>query len=69
MALVRIPTIKPRVKGHHVNNYKFRISEELECKLKGQNKYSMHAIMLLLKEKNKKPKGKSNKKSAILQTL
>ena len=31
--LVRIVIIKSRVKEHLVNNYKYTIGEELECKL------------------------------------
>ena len=63
MALVRIAAIKSRVKGHLVNNYKYTTGEELECKLEAQNKYSSDAIMVLAKEKNKKSKGKTYKKS------
>ena len=62
LALVRIATIKSQVKGRHVNNYKYMIGEELECKLEAQNKYSSHAIIVLAKEKNKKSKGKTCKK-------
>ena len=62
MVLVRIATIKSRVKGHHVNNYKYTIGEELECKLEVQNRYSTHAIMALANEKNEKSKGKTSKK-------
>ena len=45
-----------------VNNYKYTIGEELECKLEAQSKYSSHAIMVLAKDKNKKSKGKTSKK-------
>ena len=41
----------------------YTIYEELECKLEVQNKYSSHAIMVLAKEKNKKSKRKTSKKS------
>ena len=41
----------------------YTIGEELECKLEVQNKYSSHAIMVLAKEKNKKSKRKTSKKS------
>ena len=58
MALVKIATIKSRVKGHHINNYKYTIDEELECKLEAQNKYNSHAVMELAKKKNKKSKRK-----------
>ena len=62
MVLVRIATIKSRVKGHHVNNYKYTIGEELGCKLEVQNRYSTHTIMALANEKNEKSKGKTSKK-------
>ena len=45
-----------------LNNYKYTISKELECKLEVENKYSSHTIMVLAKEKNKKSKGKTRKK-------
>ena len=63
MALARIAAIKSRVKGYQVNYYKYRIGEELECKLEAQDKYSSHAIIVLAKEKNKKLKGKTSKNS------
>ena len=63
MALVRIATIKSRIKGHHVNNYDYRIGEELQCKLETKNKYSDHAILVLAKKNGKKTKGKACKKS------
>ena len=63
MALVRIATIKSRVKGYNVSNYKYMIGEVLECKFEVENKYSSHAIMLLGMEKNKKSKGKTSKES------
>ena len=48
--LVRITMIKSRVKGHHVNNYKYTIGEKLEYKLDAQTKYSNHIIMILAKK-------------------
>ena len=36
LALVRIATIKSQVKGRHVNNYKYMIGGELECKLEAK---------------------------------
>ena len=59
--LFRIATIKSRVKGHHVNNYKYTIGQELECKLQAQNKYNSHATMVLAKEETKSQKEKQAK--------
>ena len=61
MALVKMATIKSRVKGQHVNNYKYTIEKELECKLEAQNKYSSHAIMVLAKKKTKSQKENKQK--------
>ena len=38
MTLARMAQIKSRIKGLHVNNYKYTIGEELECKLEAQKK-------------------------------
>ena len=54
MTIVRIATIKSRVKVHHVNNCKYTIGEELECKLEAQNIYSSQANMVMAKEKKQK---------------
>ena len=45
----------------YLNNYKYTIGEELECKLEVENKYSSHAIVVLAKEKNKNRKEKREK--------
>ena len=58
MSSVRKAHIKSRITGHHANNYKYAIGEELKCKLEGQNKYNSHAIAVLVEETQK-----SNKKS------
>ena len=57
-----IATIKSYVKGNHVTYYKYTISQELKRKLKVQNKYSSHAIMVLAKERNKELNRKTSKK-------
>ena len=59
-ALVRIATIKSRVKGHHVNSYNYKIGEELECKFEAPNKYINHGID---EGKNKNSKRKTSKRS------
>ena len=58
-----IVTIKSRVKGHHVNNYRYRIGEELQCSPETTNRYSDHAILVLAKKNNKKIKGKASRTS------
>ena len=63
MALVRIANIKSRIKVHHVNNYDYKIGEELQCKIETENKYSDHAILVLAKKNNKKLKGEACGKS------
>ena len=50
MAPVRKAHIKSRIIGHHANNYKYAIGEELKCKLEDQNKYNSNAIAVLVEE-------------------
>ena len=76
MALVRIATVKSRVKRRHVNKYKYTIGEELECK--SRLKINI-AVMLSLYWRKKKTKSqketqaknwiKSRLRLVIFQTL
>ena len=64
-----ISAIRLRVKGHHVNNYNYRIGEELQCRLETKNKYSDHAVVVLAKKKNKTLKGKATRTSNESNTV
>ena len=53
MASCCLAKIQSRVKGHHVYNYAFKVSEILNCSIEYNNEYSENTITVFSSSKKK----------------